>query len=126
MMKKFRDLVNNLELLEKKKEVIESKVSKKNEKLNQELMKDNISEDRELEIIEITTQNELDLGLIEINIEIHDLENEVIEEFLKVINNLEEVTKEEIEYINSIKNLKYSNGQRQIITLVKNFNFVMM
>lgn len=126
MMKKFRDLVNNLELLEKKKEVIESKVSKKNEKLNQELMKDNISEDRELEIIEITTQNELDLGLIEINIEIYDLENEVIEEFLKVINNLEEVTKEEFKYISSLKNAKHFNAQRKIITLAKNFNFVMM
>jgi hypothetical protein len=126
MMKKFRDLVNDLELLENKKEIIESMVSKKNEKLNQELMNDNISEDRAIEIIEMTTQNELDLGLIEINIEIHNLENEVIKEFLNVINNFEDTTKEEIEYINSIKNLKHSNGQRQIITLAKNFNFVMM
>lgn len=124
-MKNLKKLTEQLIKAEEKRAVIQSKVREKNKDINKEIMSRDIPEKRAMELIESATKNELDLGLIEIDIEISDLENKMKEEFFKVVNNLDQVTKEELNLINTLKNVKHFNADQEIVRLAKKLGQIM-
>ncbi|MFP4403956.1 MAG: hypothetical protein ACLFPJ_06395 [Candidatus Woesearchaeota archaeon] len=120
-MERFNELKKLLEKAEKERKVIKKRVDKKTKGMNEKIMSAETSEEKAMELIEKETKIELDEGLISIDIKIHDLEEELREEFFKKINELN-IDKEKLNLINSLKKVKHYNAHSKIIELAKKWD----